>query len=260
MAPRRLVLAVGLVVLVALLGGCVALPTTDDTPDPADVFEDTFVHSDDLEDIHGERTTTVTHGDESRTEVVAVAERPYVEYRSEILESPAEDRVGAVYVSNATAAWQYLPESNTATVYEAAEPYDNDVVEAARADEADRQRDRYDLEYRGTETVADREAHVLAVEATNESVADGISLLVGDTEFVYALETVEPSDDLAVTEQTIWIDTEYAYPLKETVVAEVDGETYEYSERFEDITFNDGLDDQTFAFEPPENASVEEFT
>ena len=131
-------------------------------------------------------------------------------------------------------------------------------MRTARADEADRQLEFYDLEYRGTETVADRETHVLDVTAKDEAVTDGLSVLVGDTEFVYALETVDPASELEVTEQTIWIDTEYEYPLKERVVAEgVDGEAYEFTERFETVTFED-VDDGTFAFEPPANATVEE--
>jgi outer membrane lipoprotein-sorting protein len=113
----------------------------------------------------------------------------------------------------------------------------------------------YDLEYRGTERIADREAHVLAIEAKNEIVEEGISVIVGDTEFVYAIETSDPSDDLEAVEQTLWIDAEYEYPLKERVVfEEPDGERIVMTERFDSVAFNAGLEDETF--DPPTNATV----
>ncbi len=261
---HRVSAGLALVALLVVVAGCQApaVPSTDGAdgdPDPEAVFEGAFVHADDLEAVSGERTTFVSDGEATRTERVAVAERPYVEYRSEVRESDAVDRVGDVYVSNATGSWWYDPDANVASVYEADDPYENEDVRAARADEADRQVEFYDLEYRGTETVADREAHVLSVEAKEEAVTEGLSVLVGDTEFVYALETVDPTDELEVTEQTIWIDAEYEYPLKERVVAETaDGGTAELTERFETVRFED-VDDGTFAFEPPANATVEEF-
>ncbi|RQG91995.1 LolA family protein [Natrarchaeobius chitinivorans] len=257
--------------VVLLLGGC-SVPgeplgdgstedpdaNLDHEPDPEAVFEAAFVHSDDLEDVSGVRTTTATDGTETAAEVIRVHERPYVDYRSEVLESPTATD-GTIYVSNATTTWWYDAESNSASYYEADEPYGNEDVRAARAEQAERQLEMYDLEYRGTETIANRDAHVLEVEARDEVVEDGISLLVGETEFVYALETVDPADELAVHQQTIWIDAEYAYPLKEELVVErPDGDRHTLTERFDEVTFNAGVDDETFAFDPPEDAEVED--
>ncbi|APX00133.1 DUF2092 domain-containing protein [Halobiforma lacisalsi AJ5] len=282
MTSRRTAIVLCLLVLVVPLSGCVVLEDGDDgpsttapkpgpeaeseqSPDPAAVFEGAFVHSEALENVRGERTTTVTIGEpgdaETRTERVAVVERPYVEYRSEVLESSAPDRVGEVYVSNASVSWWYDPDGPSASYFPVEEPFDDDAVRADRAAQADRQSDLYDLEYLGTETVADREAHVLAVEAKNETVAEGISLLVGDTEFVYALETIDPTEKLVADEQRLWIDAEYEYPLKEELVVSAesadDADRYVMTERFETVTFNDGdVGDDTFAFDPPENATV----
>ncbi|RQG90211.1 outer membrane lipoprotein carrier protein LolA [Natrarchaeobius halalkaliphilus] len=261
MGARRLPLVFCLLAVVVVLGGCAVLdvPSSDPEPDPETVFEAAFVHGDDLVDVRGERTTTVTDGDETVTEVASVVERPYVEYRSEVLESSMAATAGDVYVSNATASWWYDPESNAASVYEVDEPHENEAVEAARADQAERQLERYDLEYLGTETVADRETYVLTVEAKDEVVEDGISVLVGDTEYVYALETVDPADELVALEQTIWIDAEYEYPLKEELVFEgPNGERKTMTERFEEVSFNNDLPDGTFAFEPAENVTVDE--
>ncbi|MFP8953223.1 LolA family protein [Natrialbaceae archaeon A-arb3/5] len=267
MTSRRLAIVFGLVVLL-VLGGCTlpGTPTGDDPadgtahssddlePEPTALFEATFVHAEDLDNVHGEQTTEVTDGTNTIVETVAVSERPYVEYRSEVLDASIADRVGDVYISNASGSWWYDAAANEAGSYEAAEPYDNEVVREARADEAERQLELYDLEYRGTETIADRETHRLAVEPKDEVVADGISLLVGDTEYVYALETVDPSDELEVLEQRIWIDAAYDYPLKEELVFEgPDGDRHTMVERFDEVTFNADLDDETFTFDPPED-------
>ncbi|WP_226005927.1 LolA family protein [Natrinema salinisoli] len=253
-------------VVCVLLSGCAVLePSVTDpdpnqsNPDPEVVFEGAFVHAEDLEDVRGKETTEVTNGSETITEVVRVAERPYVDYRSGVLESSEPDQVGDIYGSNASGSWWYDAASETASYYEAEERFDNDDVRSARADEAERQLELYDLEYRGTERIADREAHVLAVEAKNETVERGISAIVGDTEYVYAIETSDPSDDLEAVEQTLWIDTEYDYPLKERVVfEEPDGERIVMTERFDSVAFNVGLEDERF--DPPENATTENST
>lgn len=267
MSRQRVALGITLVAIAVVLAGCsvVSVPGAngDDgepgpDPDPVDVFEGAFVHSEDLEAVSGERTTVVSDGETTTSETVAVVERPYVEYRSEVLESAVADREGDVYVSNATGSWWYYPDSNVVHEYRADEPYDSDEVRAARADEADRQADFYDIAYLGTETVADREAHVVDVTMTDEVVTEGFSLLVGDTEFVYAIETVDPATELEVTEQRLWIDAEYDFPLREEVILEDDdGNEYLLSERFESVEFDD-VDDDTFSFDPPENATVEE--
>ncbi|RQH03115.1 LolA family protein [Natrarchaeobius oligotrophus] len=281
MTARKIVLVWCLLAVVVLLAGCslVGPPSADEPrestqpgaevdtdpdpndpePDPAALFEAAFVHGDDLIDVSGVRTTEISDGDETATEVVSVAERPYVEYRSEILESTRTDRDGDVYVSNATSSWWYDPSANAARYYQSDEPFESDDVRAARAEQAERQLALYDLEYRGTETVADRETHVLAVEAKDEAVEDGISILVGDTEFVYALETVDPTEEVVVLEQRLWIDAEYDYPLKEELRFEgEDGERHTMVERFDEVTFNDDLPDDEFDYEPPENATISE--
>jgi len=43
------------------------------------------------------------------------------------------------------------------------------------------------------------------------------------------------------------------------VFEEPNGERIVMTERFVSVAFNTGLEDETFAFEPPENATVEEW-
>lgn len=269
MASQRFVAVLGALAILVLLGGCIAFspPASDepdpddpkpDDPEPAALFKSTFVYGDDLEDVSGEMTIEITGGDETISETVRVHERPYVDYYEEVLETTEPEQDGAIFASNASGAWWYYPESSLAQHHEADEPFESEAVRSDRAEMAEMQLEWYDLEYRGVEEVADRETHVLDVDLNEESVENGVSVLIGSTEYIYALETVEAPDELNIVEQTVWVDDEYDYPLKERMVFEsADGERYEMTERFETVSFNNGLDDETFEFEPPENATVE---
>lgn len=249
--------------LAVVAGGLfIGLPSADSPPAAEDVFEGAFVHAEDLEGVAGVQVTTLERdGEVVRHERLAVRERPYTDYRHEILDSSDPDRIDEVYVSNAAGSWWYHPDEGTVTAYEPAEPFDDDAVRESRAEQADRQQRLYDLDYRGTETVADREAHRLAVTARNESTTAGISLLVGDVEFVYAAATIDPTAELHVVEQTVWIDAEHDYPLAERLVVEdPDGDRYVLAERFESARFDPGFETGAFDFDPPANATVERVT
>ncbi|ELY61227.1 LolA family protein [Natronolimnohabitans innermongolicus] len=260
MASRRLAILLGVLVLIGL-AGCVAVSppsNAGDEPDTEALFEHTFVYGDDLEDVTGEMTIEVTGGEESISETVRVYDRPYAHDREEVLETPDPEREGHVFASDPSGAWWYYPEQSLAERHEAAEPFESAEIRSDRAEMAEWQREWYDLEYRATEEIADREAHALEMELREEAIEDGVSVLVGNTEYVYALETVDAPDELTVVERTVWIDDEYGYPLKERQVFELgDGERYELVERFETVEFNSGLEDETFAFEPPENVTIE---
>ncbi|MDJ1433541.1 DUF2092 domain-containing protein [Halostagnicola sp. A-GB9-2] len=257
MASRRFVALLGALALLVLLGGCLTLPAGEE-PDSEAIFESTFVYDDDLEDVTGEMTIDITGGNQTISETVLVHERPYVDYREEVLETTEPDQDGAVFASNASGAWWYYPELSLAEHHETDEPFESENVRSDRAEMAAEQLQWYDLDYQGTEVIADRETNVLDIDLKDEGVEDGISVLIGSTEYVYALEAVDVPDELNVVEQTVWVDDEYDYPLKERMIFEnADGERYEMIERFETVSFNEELDDETFEFEPPENATVE---
>ncbi|SEQ46057.1 LolA family protein [Natrinema salaciae] len=266
MTTRRLVAVLGIVLASVLLSGCVALdtpPDGDEGPDvdPEAVFEGAYVHADDLEDVQGNRTSEVTNGTVTVTERLRVHERPYVDERTEVLNASDPETIGNLYVSNATKNWFYYPDSQVAQYFEPDEPFESESVKANRTKMAERLLEQYDIEYRGTERVAGRETYVLDVEAKNETVEEGISAIVGDTKYVYAIETSSPRRELETVEQTLWIDTEYEYPLREKVVfEEPNGERIVLTERFESVSFNTGLEDETFAFEPPANATVQDIS
>ncbi|ELY61226.1 LolA family protein [Natronolimnohabitans innermongolicus] len=269
MLSRRVLVGCCLVVLL-LLGGCVSYTAPGDDPDePADpdvdaesLFEAAFVHGDTLEDVEGTVISEATDGNQTLGDRERIQERPYTDRRSETLEASNADRDGTVYVANETTRWWYYPELQAADYYVPADaPFDDDEIRAERAETAETELEKHNIEYRGTEEVADRETHVLDVEAKNETVERGISVLVGNTEYIYALETVdlEAEDEYRIVEQTLWIDAEYEYPLKEEVVWEgPDGTEIVMTERFESVTFNSGFGDETFDFEPPDDVDVYE--
>ncbi|WP_254523466.1 LolA family protein [Natrinema caseinilyticum] len=270
MANRRHTAVLGLLALMVLLSGCsmISTPaaenedgTTDTEPNLSKVFDGAYVHADDLEDVQGTRTNKVTNESETVVETVRVKTRPYINERTTVLDSADSGRIGNIYVSNATKNWFYYPDSNTAEYFVPDELFDNEETRSARAETADETLDKYNIEYRGTEQVANRETHVLDLEAKNETVEKEISAIVGETRFVFALETSNPKEKLRVVEQRLWIDTEYDYPLKEKVVfEEPDGERIVMTEQFESVTFNTGLDDETFSFQPLENATVRDIS
>ncbi|MDS0474022.1 DUF2092 domain-containing protein [Natrinema sp. 1APR25-10V2] len=267
MRNYRFAVVLALLVVSVPLSGCAALdtPSSDaeasgSEPDPEAVFEAAYVYGDDLEDVTGTRRNEVTNGSHTLSEVVQVYERPYVDQRTKVIDAPDPNQIGNLYVSNATKNWFYYPSAGVAQYFEPEKPFD-DEVRSSRAEMAAENLGKYDIEYNGTDRVAGRETHVLDVEAKNETVEKGISAIVGDTEYVYALETSNPRKGLRVVEQTLWIDTEYEYPLKERVVFKPAGEErIVMVEEFESVAFNSGLDDETFAFEPPANATVEDIS
>ncbi|GAB3665142.1 LolA family protein [Halopiger thermotolerans] len=270
MTSRRFVALLGAVALLVALGGCaVSVPTSDGSgagagttsdPDPDALFESAFVHADDLEDLEGIRTVEMTAGNDTVSERVRVEKRPYTDERSEVLNASEPSVIGDRYVSNASMTWSYDPDAATAYRFEPAEPFDDEAIRSDRAAMAAEQRELYDLEYAGTARIANREAHVLEIEPKNETVERDVSVLVGNTEFVVPLETAPVETDLGVVEWSLWIDAEYDYPLKERLVYEGEnGQRHELRMAYETVRFNVGLEDERFAFEPPENATVEEW-
>lgn len=268
MTNRRSAAILALLVLSVPLGGCVTFdtPSSDaetsaSDPDPEALFKSAYVYADSLEDVKGTRRSNTTNGSHSLVEVEQVYERPYVDQRTTVIDAPDPTQLGNLYVSNATANWFYYPNSEVAQYFEPDEPFDSDAVRSRRAEMAAENLEKYTLEYEGTDRVAGRETHVLDVEAKNETVEKGISAIVGNTEYVYALDTSNPRKELRVVEQTLWIDAEYDYPLKEKVVFNVPGKgRIVMTEQFESVTFNSGIDDETFTFAPPENTTVQDIS
>jgi len=96
----------------------------------------------------------------------------------------------------------------------------------------------YDVTYLGTDTVDGRETHVVRINGTL-SGANASSLLTNVT-------------------QKLWIDADRYYPLKYDQRYWIDGERYRVEMTYSNVTFDPGLTNATFRFDPPPNVTVEE--
>ncbi|WP_162991499.1 LolA family protein [Halostella salina] len=105
--------------------------------------------------------------------------------------------------------------------------------------EPSRNATEYDVTYLGTDTVDGRETHVVMLNGT---LSGGNSSL------------------LTNVTQKLWIDAERYYPLKYDQRYWIDGEQYRVRMTYSNVTFDPGLTDATFEFEPPENVTVERQT
>jgi outer membrane lipoprotein-sorting protein len=85
--------------------------------------------------------------------------------------------------------------------------------------------------YAGTETVLGRRAHVVRVRSAN---ATGSGVL----------------------NRTLWIDAEWFVTLRARTVRQVDDHRVTHTMRFTDIEFGVGVSGETFAFDPPAEATV----
>jgi len=94
--------------------------------------------------------------------------------------------------------------------------------------------EQYDIIQKGTATIAGRDTYVL--ELTPKE----------DTEFA--------------TNGTVWIDTERWFPVKTELSMSLQNETTTVTTVYRNLTFNTGVPNSTFEYEPPVDATVETTT
>ncbi|RXK49526.1 LolA family protein [Halorientalis pallida] len=88
------------------------------------------------------------------------------------------------------------------------------------------------VSYNGTDTIDGRSVYVLKITPRNGS-------LVGDFR------------------QTLWVDTEWFFPVKRHSEWQSNGVQHAKTVVYENVTFNPGLDDSVFRFDPSANVTVE---
>ena len=232
--------AIAAVALLAITAGCLgAVDESFGGDDPEDLSGEEIAdrvteRHDEIEDIHG--VQRIDAAGTSTTSEVWI--KPPDKYRSEPVDSDAETSMTTI--SNGTTTWIYDSESNTVTTTR----HDASGGGAFNLTNSERVRkllDEFEVESAGTDTVAGRDAYVLELAATNETV-----------------------DDVEYEEYRLWIDAEYWYPIKHSTTISTDGsgdtaladETFESTVEFESIEFNTGVGDERFEFTPPEDATV----
>lgn len=94
--------------------------------------------------------------------------------------------------------------------------------------------DRYSVSYRGINSVDGRQATVVEIAQTG-SVSEPVSNYT----------------------QTLWLDAEWYYPIKQQTAWTQGGQRRSITTTYRNVTFNPGLGVETFVFDPPSTATVE---
>lgn len=259
MRPRSSIPVV--VALLLVTSGCTSLGATGDaSPSPPDV--DVAAQFAELETLEATQVSSVESTNltnETRT-FVRVDFTPPVRQFQRVL--APDEREGNRYVLNESASVIYDASDNevtrvpraTSSSVDQGEYYasivsaarENETVDAPSAgvsplpvvpaepgasDEVDERIEGYRVEYLGTDTVADRDAHGFRMTAISDAALD--------------------------VNRTLWLDAEYYYPLQSHQTTTLGNDTYEVRSHLENVTFNADLSGDAFDFEPPENATEE---
>ena len=94
----------------------------------------------------------------------------------------------------------------------------------------------------------------------NDSAAyrDGnVTVVYNGTETVagqetYRLELAPASQNMSLQSQTLWLDTDYLFPVKRHTAFVATGDSYEYTTTYRNVTFNPTFEPGTFQLEPDE--------
>jgi len=229
MTKQSLRLRVGIlfVALLTVTAGCAA--ALGDDMDSETIAEKLDDRHDEIDDVQGTQIVTVEGDNSTERTVTEVVERPPMESRQEVIESDSEwQSAGDVTVRTEEELITYNAEENTVTEFE----FDSDEEEVPMTTEdmLSESLEESNISYEGTDTVADRDVHVITL-------------------------TDEETD--ATTK--VWADQEFWYPLKTETTFDQGDEEWTTTMTYEEVEFNQGVDDEVFAFDPPEDATVEEF-
>jgi outer membrane lipoprotein-sorting protein len=256
-------IAVTLAVLVAA-SGCTGLSVLDDGPDgpPED---DVSAALGDLDTLSATQVSSVESNgttNRTRTELHIAVDEDGVRQISRVVDP--EEQAGDVSVVGGEESLFYDASENTVTrvpqtrdAASLADRYDYyaSIVAAARNDstvslpgqgvsplpvvpvesagpavESDAI-DGYEVDYLGTEQVAERRAHGFRMTAVTDAAID--------------------------LNRTLWLDAEFYYPLRSEQTIAFGDRTYDVSTHLEDVSFDADLPADTFDWTPPEDATEE---
>lgn len=251
------------VVAVLLLSGLLLAPflglggsPAADNPDPEQLVQEA-VDSADSEPIKGVRTDVFQRDDQFEMTTVAVTRQPPTHSRIEVLEAIETDSRSDLTISNESTMWRYFQDEQRAVRVDA----DRQVAERTQTFHRHTREllDQYEATYVGTERVENRETHVVELTPPDDTALElSLDIQTGNTDYQFALE--EASDERwFVTRETLWIDTETAYPVKQEVEwTDKEGDVVGSNIRtYHELTVGAEIDeDETFDFDPPEQATV----
>ena len=254
--------------ILGLLGGAVVLgvPLLSDAPGTSSPEDDSrgetllnaSIEALQNESIEGVRTETVERNDEHETRTVRVTEDPPDQSVIEVLEASSNWTWDSVSINHSD-MWRY-DESDNRVVYTETEGYwlsetltfGTNILEV---------QDVYEIDYAGTETVADREAHILELLPPDDAVAElSLDVRAGDIEHQFPLFEAESDETWYLSAETWWVAVDSDYPVKQRIEwTNEEGEAVATTTRaYEELTVGVDHDDETFEFEPPADAEVTE--
>ena len=246
-----LVLLVGVVVL----SGCALLPGSDAALPDSDAAAEAY------QSLDGYEATAHIYQTSGPDETVRlVQDVDGNRSRTEFLSSPT--RAGNLVVYNGSTLVRYNATTNEYAVISFAEsgPYASgaerirNAIESAHdgddgggapvdsaplpvvpgaGDGSDSDSGQFTVSFEGKETVAGREAYVLHYKPV-EDRATGI------------------------LNQTVWLDAEYFVTIRAEQTHRFDENTSTYTMELSNVTFEPGLDDEQFQFDPPAGATLNE--
>ena len=231
---NRVVLGVGIVALLLLTAGCMGLATGD--PDPETIATEIENRHENIDSIEGVKISeTESNGETVRTKT-KVINIPDTVSKQVITESE-NDQFGAEGVATLTrdgVTRTYDPEDNTVTRYDLGSDRPSGINGGAvDADQIEQILNDSDVSYEGTDTVADRDVHVITLDRTAN----------------------QPTSTV-----TAYVDQEFWYPLRTEMTFESpDGEETTVVSYFETVEFNGNVSADEVILDVPADATVEEF-
>lgn len=256
---RRPVLAVAVALLVVVSGCSTTAFLGDDTEQsPPDV--DVESRYDSLDSVQATQHSTMTvDGETTETEATVRLDLSDSLRQYWRVEAPSE-RAGNRMVVNESVAVLYNASENTVRRFPRADrsrafdraEYVSSIVAAARNDEEVSSESGvsplpvvpatggtqmvpegtisgYEVEYLGTQSVSGRTTHGFRMTASTDAAMD--------------------------LNQTLWLDSEYYYPLKVHQEGDYENRTVEHTTVLRNVTFDEPLPADTFDLDVPENAT-----
>jgi len=243
----------GLLVAASLgLGG----GPTDDEPDPKELVRDA-VESTDNKPIEGVRTEVFQRDNQFEMVTVSVTQQPPSYSRIEVIESIETDERSDVTIVNGSTMWRYFQDEQRAVRVESERAL-SDATQVFQGQTRELL-NRYQANYVGTERVEDRSAHVVELTPPDDTtIALSLDVQAGETDYEFELEEAS-EEQWYVTQETLWIDTETAYPIKQRIEwTDQEGDVVASNIRtYHELTVGAEInEEEAFEFEPPKRVDV----
>ncbi|PSP20738.1 hypothetical protein BRC61_06870 [Halobacteriales archaeon QH_10_65_19] len=230
--------------------------STADEPDPERLVQKA-VDSRDSEPIKGVRTEVFQRDDQFEMATVAVTRQPPGHSRIEVLEAVEADSRSDLTVINESTMWRYFQDEQRAVRVDADRQVDDRTQTFHR--HTRELLDQYEATYVRTETVEDRETHVVELTPPDDTAIKlSLDVQAGNTDYEFELEEAR-DERWFVTRETLWIDKETTYPVKQEVEwTDEEGNVVGSNiQKYHELTVGADIDEEeAFDFDPPERANV----